>query len=181
MKKISISVIWLAAAMLFLSSLSVYAMDRYVDAGNSGYADGYGWGTAYPDLQTAFLGVSPGDVVRVATGIYVPGTSRTDSFVVPDGVKVYGGYPSGGAGIRDWQDWGNAIAVESVGNAYVTGKTDSTYFPSISFPHDVTTYSSDVFVYKDVDGEDLAEFAARLQAGSLSADTVVSFAAVYGH
>jgi len=63
--------------------------------------------------------------------------------LIIDPVIEYSRYLSG-----DGQDWGNAVAVDSAGNAYVTGKTDSTYFPSTSFPHDVTTYSNDIFVYK---------------------------------
>jgi len=45
------------------------------------------------------------------------------------------------------------------------------------FTNNIFDFNSD----NDVDGDDLAEFAARLQAGNLSADAVESFAAVYGH
>ena len=60
--------------------------------------------------------------------------------LIIDPVIEYSNYLSG-----DWSDWGNSIAVDDAGNAYVTGKTDSTYFP---VSRDVATYKNDVFVYK---------------------------------
>ncbi len=60
--------------------------------------------------------------------------------LIIDPVIEYSNYLSG-----DWSDWGNGVAVDDAGNAYVTGKTDSTYFP---FSRDVATYKNDVFVYK---------------------------------
>jgi hypothetical protein len=63
--------------------------------------------------------------------------------LIIDPVIEYSKYLAG-----DWTDYGNAVAVDADGNAYVTGKTDSTYFPGPSFPHDVTTYKNDIFVYK---------------------------------
>ena len=63
--------------------------------------------------------------------------------LVIDPVIEYSRYLAG-----DWSDWANAVAVDDVGNVYVTGKTDSTYFPGTAFPHDVNEYKNDIFVYK---------------------------------
>jgi hypothetical protein len=60
--------------------------------------------------------------------------------LIIDPVIEYSNYLSG-----DWSDWGNSVAVDDAGNAYVTGKTDSTFF---FHSHDVATYKNDVFVYK---------------------------------
>ncbi len=66
----------------------------------------------------------------------------TEELVI-DPVIEYSGY-IGGDGI----DQGNAITIDSSGNAYITGYTESSYFPNVSYPRENTTYYYDAFVYK---------------------------------
>ena len=65
----------------------------YVKADASGQNDGSSWPNAYTSLQSA-LGASPCTEVWVAAGTYLPtqGTDRTISFVLKNGVSLYGGF-----------------------------------------------------------------------------------------
>lgn len=56
----------------------------YVDASSPAAAPtGMSWDTAYPDLQSALGAAVPGEIIRVADGVYKPtsGTDRTISFI----------------------------------------------------------------------------------------------------
>ncbi|MEM8859998.1 MAG: choice-of-anchor Q domain-containing protein [Chloroflexota bacterium] len=69
----------------------------YVDTDASGDSDGMAWGDAFTDLQTAlnFYSYCP-DVQSVefwvAEGIYTPGATVKDSFVLVDNLAIYGGF-----------------------------------------------------------------------------------------
>lgn len=43
-------------------------------------------------LQTALAGVTTGDEIWVAAGVYTPGTARSDTFLLVEDVAVYGGF-----------------------------------------------------------------------------------------
>ena len=67
----------------------------YVDGSLSGGADdGSSWANAFTSLTTALAVVHAGNRIDVAGGTYYPttDTDRTISFVIPDGVALYGGY-----------------------------------------------------------------------------------------
>jgi len=69
----------------------------YVDQNASGTGDGLSWEDAFTDLQNALKwGRSGLTDIWVAEGRYTPGGSQEDSFVVMDGVNLYGGFPQGG-------------------------------------------------------------------------------------
>ena len=73
----------------------------YVDrSATSGANNGSSWANAYTNLQTALGTATSGDQIWVARGAYTPGTTQVSSFVLKDGVGLYGGYPAGG-GTRD--------------------------------------------------------------------------------
>ncbi|MFZ1043628.1 MAG: choice-of-anchor Q domain-containing protein [Anaerolineales bacterium] len=65
----------------------------YVKSNASGKNDGSSWENAFTDLQSA-LGSSACPEIWVAAGTYKPtsGTDRTASFVLKNGVAVYGGF-----------------------------------------------------------------------------------------
>ncbi|MCE9616028.1 MAG: right-handed parallel beta-helix repeat-containing protein [Lentisphaerae bacterium] len=70
----------------------------YVDAGlaGSGHAtDGLSWDTPWVDLQSALGAVLGGDAIWVARGVYKPGLSTNDAFVLPAGCQLYGGFTNG--------------------------------------------------------------------------------------
>jgi hypothetical protein len=64
----------------------------YVRKGGRG--NGSSWRYAFGDLQAALAGVKPGQQVWVAAGTYFPteGADRDASFVIPDSVRLYGGF-----------------------------------------------------------------------------------------
>jgi len=74
----------------------------YVDEKGTGYNNGTNWQDAYTDLQSALrrardaaCEVGP-YTVYVAQGTYSPGDYVKDSFELPDGLSMYGGFKNGG-------------------------------------------------------------------------------------
>ena len=64
-----------------------------VDADASGAsADGASWATAYPNLQDGLVAATNGDEVWVAAGVYTPGNTISDTFILNAGVSLYGGF-----------------------------------------------------------------------------------------
>ena len=81
----------------------------YVNSGALGNNDGTSWTDAFTNLQDALLKASTCDTISeiwVAAGTYhpTPGTDRTVSFVMQNGLGVYGGFSGTetGLGQRDW-------------------------------------------------------------------------------
>jgi pimeloyl-ACP methyl ester carboxylesterase len=110
-----------------------------IDEGNSIAVDADG--NAY---------VTGGTISRNFPAVVGPDTSHNgdyDAFVAkvnPSGTGlVYAGF-LGGSDI----DWGNSIAVDADGNAYVTGRTDSRNFPAVVGPDTSYNGSRDAFVAK---------------------------------
>ena len=62
-----------------------------VKADASGSNDGSSWANAYTSLQTALGNPACGEI-WVARGTYVPGTTRSSTFAIAAGRKVYGGF-----------------------------------------------------------------------------------------
>jgi hypothetical protein len=84
-------VVW--SAWMVLPAYAQGPPDYYVDKEATGGANnGSSWGDAYTDLQTALGSVTAGDEIWVATGVYTPGVSVNDSFNLPPGVALYGGF-----------------------------------------------------------------------------------------
>ena len=66
----------------------------YVNLNATGENDGSSWENAYTDLQDAIAASEATDQIWTAAGTYQPtaGTRRELSFVLPDGVQIYGGF-----------------------------------------------------------------------------------------
>jgi hypothetical protein len=66
-------------------------------------ADGRTWLTAYTDLQQALSNSSTGDSIWVAEGHYLPtqDQDRNKSFVVPTGVRLFGGFKGSEKHLRE--------------------------------------------------------------------------------
>lgn len=77
----------------------------FVDAAATGDNNGTDWTNAYVSLFEALESSAPGAELWVAEGIYIPGSNRTDSFVLKPQMKLYGGFTSGmtDRSQRDWQ------------------------------------------------------------------------------
>ena len=83
-------VLLLTALILAISQLQ--ARTIFVKKGANG--NGSSWDQALGSVQEALLRAKSGDVIWVALGKYftTKDSDRTKSFVIPDGVKMYGGF-----------------------------------------------------------------------------------------
>ncbi len=70
-------------------------MAIYVNLNAPTSGDGSSWDKAFTDLQAALDSATTGDEIWVAQAVYKPGTNRTDSFELKDGVTIYGGFAGG--------------------------------------------------------------------------------------
>ncbi len=77
----------------------------FVKADASGSNNGTSWANAYTSLATALNNANSGDQVWVAAGVYTPGVSENDSFLLENGVEIYGGFSGseGSLGDRNWE------------------------------------------------------------------------------
>ncbi len=79
-----------------LSSIFIHlqAATIFVNHAAAGADDGSSWTDAYNDLQDALAAATNGDEIWVAQGTYFPtsGTDESISFVMQDGVGIYGGF-----------------------------------------------------------------------------------------
>ena len=105
------------------------------DAGNA-YITGRTGSTDFPAIGGPDLTHNGGDWDAFVTKVNAAGTGL-----------VYAGFLGG----SNW-DWGSGTAVDGVGNAYITGRTESTDFPATGGPDLTHNGGSDAFVAK-VSGE----------------------------
>ncbi len=80
----------------FTRTGTVYALNStiYVKAGASGANNGSSWANAYTSLQDALSAAISSDQIWVAAGTYYPtaGADRSATFMLKDGVSIYGGF-----------------------------------------------------------------------------------------
>ncbi len=90
----------------------------YVDPGASGDRSGRDWANACTDLQTALQNAESGMQIRLAPAVYLPGKSRTDSFIIPKGVSVCGGFQPGSDSLenRNPEKWQAVLSGEIQGD-----------------------------------------------------------------
>ncbi|MEO0631778.1 MAG: hypothetical protein AAFY46_13800 [Planctomycetota bacterium] len=83
--------------MLLCVASQAHADRIYVNINTPFDGDGSTWGKAMRSLVDALAMAQPGDEVRVAQGVYGIGVNalRDDSFVVPTGVALHGGFVGG--------------------------------------------------------------------------------------
>ncbi len=82
---------------------SVSAAILYVDDSAGGANDGSSWTDAFTNLQLAIDAAGPETDIRLAEGVYTPpntGMGRDAAFRLKDGIRIYGGFPSGGADVE---------------------------------------------------------------------------------
>ena len=78
----------------------------YVDQSATGYNNGMNWKDAYTDLVKALARATNANcedtyTVFVAQGTYSPENTEDNSFVLPEGCRVFGGFKSGGCDFYD--------------------------------------------------------------------------------
>jgi hypothetical protein len=96
---------WAMALLWALSATPALAQSAVIHVTPDGdpTAVGADWGTA-TTLTRALSLAAAGDELWVATGVYTPGTAESDSFVIPSGVTVYGGFAATET-LRSERDW----------------------------------------------------------------------------
>jgi len=87
------------ACCLFLLVPSLHAAAIYVDIDATGDDNGSSWQHAFTSLQDGIAAWSAGDEIWVAEGRYFPDKGaaqtpgdQTASFVLQDGMSIYGGF-----------------------------------------------------------------------------------------
>jgi len=90
-------VLFAASAMMILAIATAEAEVHFVtQEGGEGTKDGISWTTAYDEaaFPAAILSAGSGDEIWVKAGVYRPSTANvtTASFVLKNGVAVYGGF-----------------------------------------------------------------------------------------
>jgi hypothetical protein len=100
---LTLLVLW-TLLLLALSGSPVKAAGiLYVKPAVTGSGDCSSWADACT-LQTALGSASSGDEIWVAAGTHKPGTNRTDTFQLKNGVEIYGGF-AGTEASREQRDW----------------------------------------------------------------------------
>lgn len=97
----------------------------FVRQGSAGGDDGASWDTAFDSLQDALAAAVSGNEIWVAQGTYHPGSLRTDSFVLVEGVALYGGF-AGLEAVRGDRNWTANPTVLSGDIGTVDDVTDNT-------------------------------------------------------
>ena len=104
---------------------------RYVNASVVGGAnDGSSWGNAFRDLQNALSIASATDQIWVAKGTYYPTSTsdRTISFIMKNGVSIYGGFLGlSSETLITQRDWKNNVTILSGDIGTPTLVSDNSY------------------------------------------------------
>lgn len=142
-----------------MNSVFAYSIDfqttgsiHYVKPSASG--DCSSWADAC-DLQVALLTANSGDQIWVVAGTYKPTTSedRESSFVLKNGVEIYGGFPIEGGG------WENRDWIANV----------TTLSGDIGMPDDITDNSYHVVTSHNLDSSTIMD-GFTIIAGSATGD-----------
>ncbi len=119
---------YLIACMLILAlGQMAQATTKYVKPTASGSGDGSSWANASDDLQ-AMIDAAGTTEVWVAAGTYKPttGTDRTVSFVMKNGVAIYGGF-NGTETQLSQRDWETNVTILSGDIGTVGDNADNSY------------------------------------------------------
>lgn len=137
-----------------------YAQAVAVDSSNNIYVTGYTGSTNFPTTAGTYISTAN---LNSAQGYYSVFVSKISS----TGSLVYSTY----VGTNNTSDKGRGIAVDSSGNAYVTGETSNpgsgTIFPIVNgFPTSPNTGADGAFVFKLNPAGTALLYSSILQSGS---------------
>lgn len=113
---------------IFVTKLTLTPQIHYVKWNAAGENDGSSWTDAYIDLQSALSAASAGDEIWVAAGTYKPtsGADRSVSFVLKNGVAVYGGF-AGNETLREQRNFQTNVTILSGDIGSVGNSSDNSY------------------------------------------------------
>ena len=94
----------------FETSVLTTTIYHVAQSGNG--TDGLSWSTAFTELQDALAVANSGDEIWVATGVYTPGLSQSDTFSLTSGVALYGGFAATET-LRTERDWETNLTILS--------------------------------------------------------------------
>ncbi len=77
----------------------------YVNPSAPPSGNGFSWATAFNSLNAALDIAGNGDTIKVAKGIYKPGTLRGNYFSMKDSIVLMGGYPNTGNPLDADRNW----------------------------------------------------------------------------
>jgi Beta-propeller repeat len=141
-----------------------------------GSAGDGGMAIAVDDFGSAYVTGHTGSADFPVAGSYQQDQAGTDVFVTklsPSGSGiVYSTYLGGGG-----EDFGTGIAVDAAGNAWVTGRTSSTDFPTVT-PYQADRGGMDAFVTKLTPSGSSLEYSTYLGGRSEDAATSIAVDAV---
>ncbi|MHC4619638.1 MAG: right-handed parallel beta-helix repeat-containing protein, partial [Planctomycetota bacterium] len=112
LKRIHLTHIFVLIILLAASVQTAQADRIYVDINATGNNDGTSWEDAYNDLHDALARAGSGDHIWVAAGTYMLGAPYLDTFEIPEGVSLYGGF-AGTETSLEQRDWENNVTVLS--------------------------------------------------------------------
>ena len=116
------------AAINGLQLVQFNASRIYVDINATGANTGASWADAMTSLPEALNAAKKWGVseIYVADGTYRPGSARTQSFMIPSGVKIYGGWAGASAPLARRDPQANLTVLSgNIGNLFVN--TDNSY------------------------------------------------------
>lgn len=126
-----------------------HALVIYVNANVQGGAqDGSSWANAYGDLWVALQAAVEGDEVWVAQGVYLPTSipERRSSFVLKNGVKLYGGFSGWELSIVE-RNWQTQVSILS-GDIGVEGDSSDNSYTILKIGVSDTTTVVDGFLFE---------------------------------
>ncbi|AXE21995.1 hypothetical protein DR864_29460 (plasmid) [Runella rosea] len=107
----------------------------FVNASVSVSGSGRSWDCAFKDLQQALAAAGSGDQIWVAAGTYKPtsSTDRTISFVMKNGVAIYGGFPNSGDPTFADRNWATNVTTLSGDIGTAGNSVDNSYHVIYNF------------------------------------------------
>ena len=123
----------LLAACLLFASVDGMATVYHVKTTGDDAKDGLSWANAVQTLQKALDLAGSGDEIWVAAGTYYPtkestsGEPRTKTFIMENGLKIYGGFPSSGSPTFAQRNWGSNITTLSGDIGTLGNNGDNSY------------------------------------------------------
>lgn len=138
----------MAISILFFTVFA-FADILYVD---NNFGDGF-WQGAYTNPQNALSVATSGDEIWIAQGIYTPGSNRDDSFVLKEGVKLYGGFYGGESMLQDRDVHANPTILS--GDIGIGGNISDNNYHVISYSGFLSTSTViDGFIISDGNADD---------------------------